>query len=354
LHTLLLPECRKVTLVPPDTIRCGSCGKHGGILRKNFTVSRVQLVENERGAVAVIVALLMVVLLGFAALVIDVGMLYAEKAELQNGADAAALGVAQSCADGVCGTISTTASSLASSNARDNFATATPTVTGNTVTVNTTTLNPDGSHALAHFFAPVLGVDSTEVGATASAAWGSPKAGPAMLPLTFSMCQFDAALTGTTRLIQYNTGPSCVGPTGHAIPGGFGWLKTPAGTCSADVDTATARTASDTGNSFPGVCLDELQAMKNQTILIPVFEDAENAGGNGSNGWYKIYGFAAFKITGWKFGGNGQSALNWNNTPSCTGNCRGIIGSFQHFVTLDTAYTPGGPNLGAQTVYLTN
>ncbi|MHA7220284.1 pilus assembly protein TadG-related protein [Arthrobacter sp. MDT1-48-3] len=319
-------------------------------MRNTLTLARVQPVADERGAVAVIVALLMVVLLGFAALVVDIGMLYAEKAELQNGADAAALGVAQHCAAGACGTINTTASSLASGNARDDFATATPTVTGNTVTVKTSTLNPDGSHALAHFFAPVLGIDSTEVGATASAAWGSPSAGPAILPLTFSMCQFDPALTGTTRLIQYNTGPSCVGPTGHAIPGGFGWLKTPAGACSVNVDTATARTASDTGNSFPGVCLDELETMKNQTILIPVFEDT---GGSGNNGWYKIYGFAAFEITGWKFGGNGQTGLNWNNSPSCTGNCRGIIGSFQRFVTLDTDFTFGGPNLGARSVHLT-
>ena len=42
------------------------------------------------------------VLLGMAALVIDVGRLYQERAELQNGADAAAIGVAKSCALGAC------------------------------------------------------------------------------------------------------------------------------------------------------------------------------------------------------------------------------------------------------------
>ena len=41
------------------------------------------------------VALLLGVLLGFAALVVDVGMMYTEKAKLQNAADAAALAGAQ-------------------------------------------------------------------------------------------------------------------------------------------------------------------------------------------------------------------------------------------------------------------
>ena len=60
--------------------------------------------RDERGAVAVIVALMLGtgVLTGIGALVIDVGQIYQERAELQNGADAAALAVAKSCATGTC------------------------------------------------------------------------------------------------------------------------------------------------------------------------------------------------------------------------------------------------------------
>ncbi len=60
--------------------------------------------RDERGAVAVLVALLIGcgVLTGMAALVVDVAQIYQERAELQNGADAAALGVAKSCALGIC------------------------------------------------------------------------------------------------------------------------------------------------------------------------------------------------------------------------------------------------------------
>ena len=54
--------------------------------------------RDERGVVAVLVGLLIGgVLLGLGALVIDVGQLYQERAQLQNGADAAAIAVAKSC-----------------------------------------------------------------------------------------------------------------------------------------------------------------------------------------------------------------------------------------------------------------
>ncbi len=52
----------------------------------------------ERGASAVLFGLLLIPLLGFGGIAVDVGALYAEKAELQNGADAAALEVAIACA----------------------------------------------------------------------------------------------------------------------------------------------------------------------------------------------------------------------------------------------------------------
>ncbi len=49
------------------------------------------LLGEERGAVAIVVALLLVVILGFAALVIDLGWLFVVNSEIQNGADAGAL-----------------------------------------------------------------------------------------------------------------------------------------------------------------------------------------------------------------------------------------------------------------------
>ena len=47
--------------------------------------------DNEKGSVIIIVACAMVLMLGIAALVIDVGVLYYNKVALSNAADAAAL-----------------------------------------------------------------------------------------------------------------------------------------------------------------------------------------------------------------------------------------------------------------------
>ena len=54
-----------------------------------------QRLREERGAVAVIVGLALVVLLGMAALTVDLGRAVAVKRDMVNGADAAALGAAQ-------------------------------------------------------------------------------------------------------------------------------------------------------------------------------------------------------------------------------------------------------------------
>ena len=56
--------------------------------------TRAQAQRRQRGAVAVIVALSALVLLGFAGMAIDVGRLYINRTELQSAADACALAAA--------------------------------------------------------------------------------------------------------------------------------------------------------------------------------------------------------------------------------------------------------------------
>jgi hypothetical protein len=58
-------------------------------------ISRAVRSNRERGAVAVLVAVMIVILIGFAALVIDMGRMYRTRAELQTAADSAALAGAQ-------------------------------------------------------------------------------------------------------------------------------------------------------------------------------------------------------------------------------------------------------------------
>jgi len=59
------------------------------LFRQGFSITDVH--QKERGSVVVLVTLALTALLGFCALVTDVGLIYAQKAHLQNSVDAAAL-----------------------------------------------------------------------------------------------------------------------------------------------------------------------------------------------------------------------------------------------------------------------
>ena len=92
----------------------------------------------------------------------------------------------------------------------------------------------------------------------------------------------------------------------------------------------------------------DFQAVQNQVVLIPIFDQA---GSTGSNAWYHVYEKAAFKITGYHFGGQ------YSTTPSpCSGSDRCVSGYFTQFVALDDAFDfgAGAPRLGASVVALTN
>ena len=79
--------------------------------------------RRDEGIVMVLVGLLLVVLLGMAGLAIDLGALYSERRQLRNGADAAALAIAEDCGrhPGSCnqGTANDTAQLYADANSDD-------------------------------------------------------------------------------------------------------------------------------------------------------------------------------------------------------------------------------------------
>jgi Flp pilus assembly protein TadG len=321
---------------------------------RHGTPRRNSSLRDEHGAVGVVVAIAMVALSGFAAIALDVGALYAERAQLQNGADAAALAIAQDCADGSCVDTASTAQLFANSNANDSAANvATPVLGASSVSVATSTRDSSGAGSLALAFAPVLGIESKTVGATATADWGSPLTGPAAIGMTFAPCVFK--LNGAIQVISMHGdsgGTSCssTSPSGKLLPGGFGWLKDTSGNCKATVTAGTsAIVSSSTGVSLPPGCEALLTSMVNETILLPVYSDL---GGTGSSGYYQIRGWAAFKLLGYNFPG-----LSYRNQTyagaHCKGDCKGIIGQFISFVSLDDQFTLGGPNLGTSVVTLT-
>jgi len=327
---------------------------------------------NERGATAVLVAILMVVFLGFAAISIDVGMMYAERSQLQNGADSAALGVAYNCSSSRgCGSPTGTAGTLANSNANDTKSKVNSVTfpTTNSVQVNVSSMDSGGNDFIRLAFANIFGISTTDVGATATAAWGPPTSGTA-LPWTMGKCVFDQSLTADQKAQLAATGnftglpssthillrsdqnanyPGCTAALGFPT-GGFGWLDlTDTSKCQADIAVGTGEAGSSPGNSFPGACTDIMPTLLSSPVLIPIFSTSTAQGGQ--HAIYTIYGFAAFQVTGWKFNPSVHpDAL----APSCTGNCRGIFGYFTKFVSLQEGLSLGtGPNLGGSIVKLT-
>ena len=336
-------------------------------MRRISTITVSAPKSNDRGAVSIITAIMMVALLGFAAIAIDVGMLYAERAQLQNGADAAALAVANDCAKGVCGTYSAKAGTLANLNAIDGKTKINSVTfpTPGSTKVNVSSRNASGDNFIRLAFANIFGISTATLGASATASWGGVSSAVVPFPLTFSDCHF--GLAGEMKLLQYHqTGlESCGrGTSGLIIPGGFGWLKQDSGKCSVAIDLTAGGglVGSDPGNDPPANCDAVLSGWKAKIsagqppiVYFPVYDGAV---GTGSWGIFHIRGFAAFEVHGWKFSGSGW-VLEFNNTgytPSnlnCTGSCRGIVGKFIRHVALDSSVTPGGPNLGLSVVQLT-
>ena len=227
--------------------------------------------NSERGAISVLVAILLVVLLGFAALAVDTGVLYAERTQLRTGADAAAIAVAQKCArdisDPDCSSTSPLAASLANSNAGDGLSNVKSLVldkAARTVTV-TAGAQEAGKQAnnVSLFFGRVFGASTAAVTAPSTVQWGSPVAGTTAFPLTFSTCQVSGHVDGTLQLLQGHgngANPSCnYGPSGAPVEGGFGWLPNDPGICGGLINLAVSEGGSDPGNSAPSACDATLQ-----------------------------------------------------------------------------------------------
>jgi Flp pilus assembly protein TadG len=306
--------------------------------------------SDERGAVAVVVALVMVPLVAFAAISVDVAAMWWEKQQLRTGADAGALAIAQDCAKSApaCLTPAFTAQQLVSDNhPRSEAAGSVTSLSAGRVTVR-------ASSTRNHLFAPVLGVSSTVISAESTVAWGAPSGGRAVLPLTFSWCEWQqqtlgGLVSGTIPRTIYLTKTSgtigCTGPSNNVVPGGFGWLTADSGTCNST--TAAGNTVmSDPGNSVPTSCAtSSMAAVQNKNVLLPIFD---SSAGTGSGATYHIYGYAAFTITGYHFGGQ----YSWNSP--CNGSERCIRGYFTRFVDLTEAFTYSttAPALGASVVDL--
>lgn len=310
---------------------------------------------NEKGAVSVIVAILLVVLLGFVAIAVDVGAIMSERAQLQSGADSAAIGLAQTCArddkSTACVAPTTLAANLANQNALDgksNIRSVQLNTTAKSVVV-TTSAKEDGApqDSISLSFARALGISSEKISAKSSATWGNPSKGPVILPLAIAYCKLNIPVSGAQGAEQVleQSVNGCGG-----IPGGFGWMQTASTKCAITA-TAGASTnagiwfASDTGASAPSTCTaSDFSQMNNQTVLLPMYDLAT---GTGSSGKYYIKGFAAFHVTGYQF-----ASIGWTAGPKVAN--KTIRGYFVKIVSLAQGFELGStPDYGATIARLT-
>jgi hypothetical protein len=334
------------------------------------------------------------VLLGLGALVIDVGQLYQERAQLQNGADAAAIAVAKSCVVSTCtasGALST-AVTYAGENAKDGVAgvsqvcgsgvlgtcpasidplTDCPSAPAGGlgyVDVYTSTQTSGGDTVIAPVFAKELlgngNYTGTTVQACAQAAWGGPTSANTVA-FAISACSWDSWTSQGTNfapapptvpassydhqvnLSNLNNGANCSGePSGSDGAGAFGWAVDQTGTCGIFTDSATF--PADTGASAGSTCHTALIAAQasRKPIFLPVYTTDT---GTGSNTVLTLKGFAAFVVTGYSL--PSFSASDWlkSSNNNCSYKC--IDGYFTKAL-VPGASSEGGTYLGAATIGL--
>jgi Putative Flp pilus-assembly TadE/G-like len=351
-----------------------------------------RLPEDERGAVAVLVAAMVGggVLLGMLALVIDVGRLLEERRELQNGADAAAAALARSCAllRAECSAVTapTTAHTIAAANAKDGLADirsvcgsavglAPCQLPGNSpydcgplpgtgtpfVEVRARTRSATGGSVRSMFLR-----SETTVGSCARAAWGVPTRNTG-ISFTMSLCEWRTATSNGTLYASYPPNPptsyerrillhhtfdgvtTCpAGPSGADLPGGFGWLEDTSSTCQTTTN-ADGTYADLTGNSTRGPCKDAIaEARADRTVVfVPVYDAVTGAGSEGS---YHLAGFGAFVVTGYSL--SGVRERSWlTGTFPCSGSERCVSGFFvKAFMPAEGPLGPPTADFGALVV----
>lgn len=330
--------------------------------------------RGDRGAVAALVAVLLTgnALLGMAALTVDVGAMYAEREELQSGADSAAVAVAKVCvgnnnacnpiqaaaiagtyavdnaSDGfadatVCGRVMT--AGLGSTNrlspcapGKDNLArcidgpTSPPVSPAPYVEVRTTTRRSATSTALPPVFVgAVTGTDGVTVAACSRVSWGPITQTTIEPSMAISKCQFDAMTANGTRYQPRPTSVHNADPTSEftmrwrPVSGSgcatFGFFNTrTASSCRRSV-TAGNSYGGRTDPAIPTNCAVDLENFHHdrRPVAVAIFDSA-------SSTQFHVAGIAMFVITGWyrsplwPDGGLGHDHLpELGNATPCTG-----------------------------------
>lgn len=303
----------------------------------------------EQGAFAVVTAMTVVGLLGMGAIVIDIGMAWQERRELQNGADAAALAATLDCVHGDCGNPNLTEQNYGNYNASDNLAHPDricgfadsrrrgglvdcadpvnhPTNALGWIKVESSTLGENNKRTLSFGLARALGAKDASVGADSYSAWGAP-AKLKTSPLMISQCVWDQVVAGDgTNVPEYplrseevtvwnNRDTRAINGSGQDC--GYSFLRnfnncrgTAWVTSSRDwLDVTTTQDGAGKDLSAPpNDCPNSTWLEGAQEFDIPVYESTITSQPQdcGPHKAYKIVGYTNVKITSYKFSETSQ------------------------------------------------
>jgi len=288
--------------------------------------------KDERGQAIVLMVLSLVVIMGMAALVLDVGNWYHTKRRLQGTADAAALAGAQLLPNDTSGAQSQ-ALTYANKNGGD--------VAGANITVTSTVLPNDTISVRARrtdagIFSGILGIASADIDARAKARVGPPAAARYVAPMVVSCnhdliqnCGLDHEPTfGKETTMEFD-------PMG--APGAFGMLNLSGGGgtpgTSEEADwilkgfdklLKPGKYRSDPGAKFASSNIeDALNDRMGTVLLFPVFRTLD---GGGQNAEYEIIGWIGFYLDSWEQHGHSAS----------------LTGHFTEFIAQGILATGGG------------
>jgi Flp pilus assembly protein TadG len=279
---------------------------------------------NERGQATVLTLVFLMVLLGMAALVLDLGSWYRADRDTQSTADAAALAGAQALPDDTA-----EASSLASSYASKNGGGA-DSVTISSAIASNDTIKVHISRNASGIFTKLFGVDSTKVGSSATARVGALAQAMYVAPIVVNIKHPALHCGGTQqRPIPCFGQPTELdlldlhSPGGKNAAGSFGLINLtgdPTGNVGATVlsdwmergydhmmplGTYYAAPSSNFNNSQ---FLDALGDRIGDDVLFPIYDTLIQPG---SNAQYNVVGWIGFHVTSYNANGSSGWVRGW-------------------------------------------
>ena len=274
--------------------------------------------RDQRGQALVMSVAFLTVLLGCAALVLDVGSWYRADRHAQTTADAAALAGAQGLNESA-GLARTYAQDYADKNG-GGVTPADITITGgNTVRVNVNRPAPG-------FFAKLFGLDSVRAHAVAAARVAMPAEALHVAPIVVNEKHPDLQNFGKPTELEYyhlkeGGGPDKDAPATDGA-GSFGFINLD----PSDSNPATSTMGSwirngfdrymalgtydaRTGNPFSSTHIEgSLQARIGEELLFPIYRKLT---GGGSGAKYEIIGWIGFHLTGTDLHGSNEKLYGW-------------------------------------------